>query len=499
LHQFYCDSLRIMVIVTLPRCDLRDGFAMADEAFALSPISARAELPSEADYDAIREAFMETARGRWFLGEYGKRNRNADTSMVLDAVARIEATIVAAQKPAPINELPDALVLIRGLLSDAKASAAQTMSGPDAELALAAVNKAMRIIREIAWTLREYGTDTRICDMLDAQVNAIETGHQHTIAPEKRDAVLATFDLLIRRIGELGGSALSSSPDFETASSPPSSAGDEADAATAETEAAATPPLETASEATARAAVGVAATADKIDAAVQDSSAQDISAQDTTAQDATNQYARTREFAVDDATAQDLSAKDISVQDTTGQDTTDQNVPAENLQAEDTTAYDTSQAVPLLSEGSVAGVTTASAEFAPAEVPEPEVAGAASVEAAALDLEIAQDMAILDAIALEMAEPDLAGQDLAGQDPAESQQVVEPDRGERGPIESATNESGAVTLASEISIAPAPEPEEPSLGATLIASGIFKSRSAATDALAPFRRMSQAERIAFFS
>ena len=69
---------------------------MADEAFALSPISARAAQPSEADYEAIREAFMETSRGRWFLGEYAKRNRNADTRMVLDAVARIEETLVGA-------------------------------------------------------------------------------------------------------------------------------------------------------------------------------------------------------------------------------------------------------------------------------------------------------------------------------------------------------------------------------------------------------------------
>ena len=71
---------------------------MADEAFALSPISARPTLPGEADYDAIREAFLETSRGRWFLGEYAKRNRNADTSMVLDAVARIEETLAAQRK-----------------------------------------------------------------------------------------------------------------------------------------------------------------------------------------------------------------------------------------------------------------------------------------------------------------------------------------------------------------------------------------------------------------
>ena len=192
--------------------------AAADEAFALSPISARAALPSEADYDAIREAFMETARGRWFLGEYAKRNRNADTSMVLDAVARIEATIIAAQKPAPTSELPDALVLIRGLLSEARADAAQAMSGPQAEEALATVNKGTRIIREIAWRLREYGTDARICDMLDAQIGAIEASHHVTMAPDTRDAVLAIFDLLIRRIGELGGSGSQpTSSDFEAA------------------------------------------------------------------------------------------------------------------------------------------------------------------------------------------------------------------------------------------------------------------------------------------
>src|SRR5260370_40729667 len=81
------------MIVSLTRDDLRDEFAMADEAFALSPISARAALPSEEDYAAISAAFMETSRGRWFLGEYAKRNRNADTSMALHALARTEESL----------------------------------------------------------------------------------------------------------------------------------------------------------------------------------------------------------------------------------------------------------------------------------------------------------------------------------------------------------------------------------------------------------------------
>src|SRR3979411_182560 len=102
------------MIVTLTRDDLRDESTMADEAFALSPISARAAQPREEDYDAISEAFMETSRGRWFLGEYAKRNRNADTRMVLDALARIEQTMAAQRQPAPDSGLADALAAIRG-------------------------------------------------------------------------------------------------------------------------------------------------------------------------------------------------------------------------------------------------------------------------------------------------------------------------------------------------------------------------------------------------
>src|SRR5260370_41006968 len=92
-----------MMIVNVTRGDLRDEFMMADDAFALSPISARATQPSEQDYDAIREAFMETARGRWFLGEYGKRNRNADTRMVLDAAAPVEENQAAQRQAAPAH------------------------------------------------------------------------------------------------------------------------------------------------------------------------------------------------------------------------------------------------------------------------------------------------------------------------------------------------------------------------------------------------------------
>src|ERR1700744_6377292 len=101
------------MIVSVTRGDLRDEFCMADEAFALPPISARAAQPNEQDYEAISEAFMETSRGRWFLGEYARQNSNADTRMVLAAVARIEESLVAQKHSASETGLAEALAAIR--------------------------------------------------------------------------------------------------------------------------------------------------------------------------------------------------------------------------------------------------------------------------------------------------------------------------------------------------------------------------------------------------
>ena len=151
---------------------------MADEAFALSPISARAAQPSEEDYDAISEAFMETSRGRWFLGEYAKRNRNADTRMVLDAVARIEQSLAAQKQPepepVPDNGSPKRSSAIKAALNEAQAAATDAIDDLALEQHLAPVRKGARVIREISWRWREIGADSRICDLIDSQVSAIE-------------------------------------------------------------------------------------------------------------------------------------------------------------------------------------------------------------------------------------------------------------------------------------------------------------------------------------
>jgi hypothetical protein len=175
---------------------------MADEAFALSPISARAAMPGEADYDAISAAFMETSRGRWFLSEYAKRNRNADTRMVLDAVARIEANIAAQKDAAPEHELAEVLAAIRQAMDEARAATSAALGGAAVDESLAPIRNGAQVIRETLSRLREIGADGRIYDLMDSQVSAIEAGCATLAATDTKAALNAAFALIDQRIQE---------------------------------------------------------------------------------------------------------------------------------------------------------------------------------------------------------------------------------------------------------------------------------------------------------
>lgn len=184
---------------------------MADAAFALSPISAQPASPTDADFEAISEAFMETTRGRWFLAEFARRNRNADTAMVLDAVARIERSLAAqkeqqaqqAPPPEPSTALPEALAAVKTILAAARDRADTVLSDPSADLGLVAARKCARVIREIAWGLRESGADGRICTLLESQVEAINAACDQVSAAGLRDGVLQAFDDAAQRIAAL--------------------------------------------------------------------------------------------------------------------------------------------------------------------------------------------------------------------------------------------------------------------------------------------------------
>jgi hypothetical protein len=439
------------MIVSVTRADLRDEFTMADEAFALSPISARAAQPREEDYDAIREAFMETSRGRWFLSEYAKRNRNADTRMVLDAVARIEDTIAAQKKPAPDdNKLNEALAAIKASLVEARADATAALGDLGFEENLAPARKGARVIREIAWRLREIGADGRICDLIDSQVGAIEGACSQVAATDAMPALNAAFDLIEGRIEAFGASEAEAPKPAEKVVAFPQKA------------AAETAPVEAASP-----------------------------------------VARAVEEAVPPATSIEAAAATEE--------------PAAS--AANQTAMDS----PAIAAEPVAEAMEAKAEVADlvTEVADPSLE-AAEIGAQDIDAEAteAYDDAMLDMVAMEMAAPDpedaydppeseayesQAADDAptsyetqASSEP-EPQVAYEPQATALPPIiplSIVAEQPAPITAAAVQSV---PEPE-PSLGSSLIASGLVRGHAATrSDPLAAIRRMSQAEKIALFS
>lgn len=64
---------------------------------------------ADSDYDSILGAVMETARGRWFLHEYVRRNRNAETSTLLAAIDRIELLMKSRDAEPPLAISPAAM------------------------------------------------------------------------------------------------------------------------------------------------------------------------------------------------------------------------------------------------------------------------------------------------------------------------------------------------------------------------------------------------------
>ncbi|WLB57105.1 hypothetical protein AB7008_33735 [Bradyrhizobium sp. 521_C7_N1_3] len=440
---------------------------MANEAFALSPMSARAAEPNEQDYDAIREAFMETARGRWFLGEYAKRNRNADTRMVLDAVAKIEETLAAQRQPVVEDRLPEALVEIRRAIREAETIAIAAFDPAAIEASLAPIPRGVRIIKEISWRWREIGADGRICDLIDSQLASIEAacGQLSTIDP--RVELKAAFDLLRDRVEQLDGDG-DTAPQATVHPAP----APVQEAPVAFTEApqdiAATPAPEAAVEAgTAEArAVGQEA----LDVATEPElvAGNQVEPEEEIAEAAV--FAEVTDGVSLDAAAE---AEDEAILEAI----------ALEMAAPDPEFDEITEPVELAAAIPAPMVAEVAAPIA-AELPEPvaaEPAATAVAEEPAEDAPIAMDSLarLTDAIAEAAAE------------------VME----QPAPAMAAAATFGAAPTAT----LPMPSPlstslPEPSLGATILASGILqKPRAAANDPMAPIRRMTQAEKIAFFS
>jgi len=188
--------------------------------------SSRSLTPQDASqYDLIEAAVRETERGRWFLEEYARRNRNADTDVLLGAIHRLESAVSGDRGGG------DDVVRFRGDLMDMADAIARTraevaaLSGQDhgesrltvasealdsivraTERATSDILGAAEAVQEAAWTLRETGADGALCDDLDRHATGIYTACSfQDLTAQRTSRIVHTLRYLEDRIASMIG------------------------------------------------------------------------------------------------------------------------------------------------------------------------------------------------------------------------------------------------------------------------------------------------------
>jgi hypothetical protein len=143
-------------------------------------------------YEALESAVMESARGRWFLAEYAKRNRAADTTMLLEALKKLEnvasATPAKADKPQPdIEQLASTIKAARSeiasthndLLPDGgylpSDAALYDRIALDARLASSEIARRSMSLRVIAGGLKAATVEEEHVEAVEANARSLET------------------------------------------------------------------------------------------------------------------------------------------------------------------------------------------------------------------------------------------------------------------------------------------------------------------------------------
>ncbi|HEY8564287.1 MAG TPA: hypothetical protein VIL65_02215 [Beijerinckiaceae bacterium] len=183
----------------------------------------RSLTPSDqADYEAIEAAVMETARGRWFLGEFARRNRTADTQILLAAITRLEQA-VAGERAAQgaerlrfdlmemakaIARTKDEIGAIRphGEESSSIVVASEALDGivRQTEQATSTILEAAENVQETAWILREQGLDAKHCDDLDRRATEIYTACSfQDLTAQRMAKIIQTLRYLEGRINAM--------------------------------------------------------------------------------------------------------------------------------------------------------------------------------------------------------------------------------------------------------------------------------------------------------
>jgi len=141
-------------------------------------------LPAQ-DYEAIEAAVMETARGRWFLAEYAKRHRSADTEMLLGAIHKLEKNLKREGNAPNIDAFKLDIADMASAIERTKEEISQIVAKGEhggriseasneldaivehTESATQEILNTAETVQELCFEMREAGGDEALCDRLE--------------------------------------------------------------------------------------------------------------------------------------------------------------------------------------------------------------------------------------------------------------------------------------------------------------------------------------------
>ncbi|MEX1060417.1 MAG: hypothetical protein WED13_05295 [Methyloceanibacter sp.] len=174
-------------------------------------------------YAALESLLRASPRGRWFLAEYARRNRTAETEMLLEAIARIERALLKppARHAVPSNvfaelvDMSEAIARTRREIAQIRPPHQfdkQLISATEeldhiveaTEKATSDILEAAEEIQEVAWTLREKGTDIELCDKVDQRATDIYTACSfQDITGQRTEKVVKALRFIEQRINAM--------------------------------------------------------------------------------------------------------------------------------------------------------------------------------------------------------------------------------------------------------------------------------------------------------
>lgn len=149
----------------------------------MNRLSHTAPPETDDEYRAIEAALLESARGRWFLAEHGRRARRLDSALLEDAIGRLQTSL--RQPPALLGQLQGELVELKAHLDTVRAGLlakpfSHTADQTDAPATTHSILKAAESLHEIAWSLQANPFDPKGCEEI-----ARNAAHLYTLSQEQ--------------------------------------------------------------------------------------------------------------------------------------------------------------------------------------------------------------------------------------------------------------------------------------------------------------------------